>query len=248
MADEHRMGEFWDERAREDAMFFVDDRMRYGAADEERFWVGGREAVDLILGELGVELAGQETVVEIGCGVGRVTRELAARAERVVAIDVSERMLALAREHNPGLRNVTWLHGNGADLAGVGDGEADACFSHVVFQHIPDPAVTLGYVREMGRVLAPGRLVGVPALQPRAGAPTARTQAARVRGRPHRARAARHRRSALAGLCRRPRRAGSHGRRRRAPGGAHRERRHAVLPGPAARRRLGGQTAALSRR
>jgi SAM-dependent methyltransferase len=33
---------------------------------------------------------------------------------------------------------------------------ADACFSHVVFQHIPDPQVTLGYVREMGRVLRPG--------------------------------------------------------------------------------------------
>jgi SAM-dependent methyltransferase len=26
----------------------------------------------------------------------------------------------------------------------------------VVFQHIPDPEVTLGYVREMGRVLRPG--------------------------------------------------------------------------------------------
>jgi len=28
--------------------------------------------------------------------------------------------------------------------------------SHVVFQHIPDPAVTLAYVAEMGRVLRPG--------------------------------------------------------------------------------------------
>ena len=29
-------------------------------------------------------------------------------------------------------------------------------FSHVVFQHIPDPQVTYGYVAEMGRVLRPG--------------------------------------------------------------------------------------------
>ena len=34
---------FWDERAREDALHFVDDRMQYGAADEERFWAGGAE-------------------------------------------------------------------------------------------------------------------------------------------------------------------------------------------------------------
>src|SRR5204863_8958397 len=33
---------------------------------------------------------------------------------------------------------------------------ADACGSHVVFQHIPDAAITLGYVREIGRVLGPG--------------------------------------------------------------------------------------------
>jgi SAM-dependent methyltransferase len=26
----------------------------------------------------------------------------------------------------------------------------------VVFQHIPDPSITLGYVREIGRVLKPG--------------------------------------------------------------------------------------------
>jgi len=32
------MGRFWDERAREDAMFFVDDREPYGNADAERFW------------------------------------------------------------------------------------------------------------------------------------------------------------------------------------------------------------------
>ena len=33
-------------------------------------------------------------------------------------------------------------------------------FSHVVFQHLPDPAITLGYVREMGRVLRPGGWAG----------------------------------------------------------------------------------------
>ena len=31
-----------------------------------------------------------------------------------------------------------------------------ACVSLVVFQHIPDPAITLGYIREIGRVLRPG--------------------------------------------------------------------------------------------
>jgi SAM-dependent methyltransferase len=38
----------------------------------------------------------------------------------------------------------------------VADASVDGCFSHVVFQHIPDPEITLNYVREMGRVLRPG--------------------------------------------------------------------------------------------
>jgi SAM-dependent methyltransferase len=37
---------------------------------------------------------------------------------------------------------------------------ADVVISNVVFQHIPDPRVTLGYVREMGRVLRPGGWAG----------------------------------------------------------------------------------------
>jgi SAM-dependent methyltransferase len=40
-------------------------------------------------------------------------------------------------------------------LAGIDDTSADVVISHVVFQHIPDPQITLGYVREIGRVLRP---------------------------------------------------------------------------------------------
>ena len=49
-----------------------------------------------------------------------------------------------------------WLHGDGQGLGVLDDRSVDGCFSHVVFQHIPDPAITLNYVREMGRVLRPG--------------------------------------------------------------------------------------------
>jgi SAM-dependent methyltransferase len=88
--------------------------------------------------------------------MGRVTRALASRVARVIALDVSGEMLGRARAQNPGLANVSWTLGDGRSLASIEDGEASVCFSHVVFQHIPDPSVTLGYVREMGRVLQPG--------------------------------------------------------------------------------------------
>ena len=154
------MEHFWDARAREDAFFFVDDRLAYRAPDRERFWAEGVDDLDGILAALGVAVAPTDAVIEIGCGIGRLTRPLSERARTVHAIDVSGEMLRRARAGNPELDNVTWVRGNGHDLAPLPTAGSDVCFSHVVFQHIPDPAVTLGYVREMARVLRPGGWAG----------------------------------------------------------------------------------------
>lgn len=150
------MRRFWDERAREDAFYFVDNRLAYGRPDIDRFWASGRADLDQVLDAVGAEIAPSDEIVEIGCGVGRISRELAARGARVRATDVSREMLDLARRHNPELENVEWIEADGRSLEPIEDRSADVCFSHVVFQHIPDPGVTLGYVREMGRVLRPG--------------------------------------------------------------------------------------------
>ena len=150
------MRRFWDARARENALYFVDNTLDYRDPDEARFWQQGAEALTRTLDLLGVQLRPSDHVVEIGCGIGRMTRALADHAGRVTAVDVSPEMLERAARLNPHLGSVAWTAGDGTTLAGVADASADACMSHVVFQHIPDPAVTLGYVREMGRVLRPG--------------------------------------------------------------------------------------------
>jgi SAM-dependent methyltransferase len=151
-----QMRRFWDRRAAENPLYFVDNRLDYRHPDAEEFWAAGRRDLERLLELAKVSLTPGDRVVEIGCGVGRLTREIAARAASVRALDVSRRMLDHARRYNAHLDNVTWLLGDGTSLRPVGDASADACLSHVVFQHIPNPAVTLNYVREMGRVLVPG--------------------------------------------------------------------------------------------
>jgi len=54
------------------------------------------------------------------------------------------------------LAATTRTSSDGTSLAGIADESIDACVSTVVFQHLPDPAITLGYLREVGRVLRPG--------------------------------------------------------------------------------------------
>jgi SAM-dependent methyltransferase len=153
--DAGHMRRFWDARAREDAFFFVDNTGRYGAPDTKRFWSSGEQTLAAFSERLGVAVEHEDVVLDIGCGIGRLTRALAGRGREVLALDVSADMLAQAKELNSQLENVTWLQGDGVSLAPVDSASVDAIVSFVVFQHIPDPAITLGYVREMGRVLRP---------------------------------------------------------------------------------------------
>jgi SAM-dependent methyltransferase len=150
------MGAFWDGRARENAAYFVENRLDYANTDLEQFWATGPEIVDTILEKLGVALTPTDDVVELGCGLGRLTRVLAERSASVRALDVSGEMLRRAHEFNPQLPTEMWMQCDGLTLSGVADASADVFFCHVVFQHVPDPAITYGYISEIGRVLRSG--------------------------------------------------------------------------------------------
>lgn len=154
--DELGMRDYWDAKARENAMYFIHSTLDYTDTDEAEFWASGPDTLDKTLEPFGRTLLPTDQVVEIGCGIGRLTRALAQRAGRVVGIDVSKEMIERARGALADLTNVDLLVGSGSDLAGVADASMDVAYSFIVFQHIPDPAVTCHYIEEIGRVLRPG--------------------------------------------------------------------------------------------
>ncbi|MGH9492625.1 MAG: class I SAM-dependent methyltransferase [Terriglobales bacterium] len=106
-----------------------------------------------------IELGGDECVLDLGCGSGRLTAELAARLPRgrVIAVDASPSMIATAREllaPRFGER-VTFIEGDALELAL--DSVADLAFSTAVFHWIHDHARLF---RVIHRALKPGgRLV-----------------------------------------------------------------------------------------
>ncbi|HYM82300.1 MAG TPA: class I SAM-dependent methyltransferase [Candidatus Limnocylindria bacterium] len=149
------MRDFWDAKARENAMYYISSYRPYDRQDADEFWGWGEKLTERYLAESGIPFTGRERVLEIGCGIGRMTRALAARFAAVVATDVSEEMVRQAREHLSGRPNVEVRIGSGVDLAEFPDASFDFVFSYLVFQHIPDPEVTRRYLREAARVLAP---------------------------------------------------------------------------------------------
>lgn len=73
-------------------------------------------------------------VLEIGCGRGEFSRELATRASRVTAIDLSPRMIELAR-HGPANSAIDWLVADVMDWPGP-MAPVDAIVSIAAFHHL----------------------------------------------------------------------------------------------------------------
>jgi SAM-dependent methyltransferase len=150
-----RMRAYWDDAARRNAAWYVDTSLGFDEPDMERFFATGEEIARIAHRDAPVQASGRQRALEIGCGLGRVCRALAADFEQVDGIDISEEMLARARELVTDDR-VRFHHGDGESLAGIEDASVDLVVSFTVFQHIPEPAVIARYVAEAGRVLRPG--------------------------------------------------------------------------------------------
>jgi malonyl-CoA O-methyltransferase len=94
-------------------------------------------------------------VLDAGCGTGRHTAWLAQRAERVLAMDFSEGMLAQARQRLAGASNVEFHQQDlsAPPFSGLADGCVDRALCALVGEHIPDLA---GLFAELRRLLRPG--------------------------------------------------------------------------------------------
>src|SRR5919201_957737 len=153
------MSRRWDERARRDAFRFIEWNPRLWHGDVEAFFRVGEERtcqlVDPVLRDARLPSAGA-LAVEVGCGVGRFARALAARFGHVIGIDVSQEMIRRARELNPPSRfpNLTFTAGDGITLP-LRSATAAFVFSFEVFQHMPSRRVIDANLRGIGRVLAP---------------------------------------------------------------------------------------------
>jgi SAM-dependent methyltransferase len=112
-------------------------------ADHDAYWHYRQGFLDHILPEPG------RRTLEIGCGEGRVARDLSARGHRVVAIDTSRTLLRHAREDD---RDGAYLLGDSAALP-FPDRYFDVVVAYNSLQVVNDMAST---VHEAGRVLAHG--------------------------------------------------------------------------------------------
>jgi ubiquinone/menaquinone biosynthesis C-methylase UbiE len=95
-----------------------------------------------------------ETILDIGCGTGEFERLILTECpeQRMVGIDISDKMLRLARKKCGAYRTATFLRANASALP-FPDHTFDLVVSASAFHYFDQPMVSL---EEMRRVLIPG--------------------------------------------------------------------------------------------
>ena len=123
------------------------------APGHDSYWRFHRERFLALLPEPG------RLTLDVGCGEGRVTRDLRDLGHQVIGIDSSETMIAAAREADPGAEYLV------ADAAALPfpDGHADLVIAFMSLMDVDDMA---GAVAELARVLEPGGRLAIAVVHP----------------------------------------------------------------------------------
>lgn len=120
------------------------------------FWASGEAIWRELKGAIGYRPSHSDVAVEIGCGVGRITRAIAQDAGEVHAFDISEEMVEIARNRGP--QNAVFHINDGASLD-LPAASADIVVAYCVFQHLPNSDMLGRYLREMKRVAKPNAIL-----------------------------------------------------------------------------------------
>jgi ubiquinone/menaquinone biosynthesis C-methylase UbiE len=132
-----------------DALFVVG----YLNDEEEEIRRNGKLTADFLRSVLQIEP--DDRVLEIGCGVARIGRELAPYCGEWHGSDISGNMIKFARERTKDIPNVFLHELPLPNLSIFNDGSFDCVYATIVFMHL-DKVEMFNYMRETYRVLAPG--------------------------------------------------------------------------------------------
>jgi SAM-dependent methyltransferase len=134
-------------RSRRDAFHMMD-----GSTGEGDLRRRGEFMAELLAGAL--EITPRSRVLEVGCGVARVGREMAPRCAAWTGADISRSLLRHARRRTAHLANVDLRHLAGEGLAGLPDAAWDRLYCHKVLLHVDEPGIA-ALLRGFRRVLQP---------------------------------------------------------------------------------------------
>jgi SAM-dependent methyltransferase len=147
--------QFWNHQAAtpESALLAVD-----GSASEEVVQITGQYTARQVATSL--ELGPEDRILELGCGVGRIGRELAPHCQHWTGVDISENMISHARDRLGHLGNTAFHQLSRTRLDALGDDSLTKAYSVAVLCHMDKEDLFI-YLNELYRTVRPGGLIYV---------------------------------------------------------------------------------------
>jgi SAM-dependent methyltransferase len=133
-------------------------RSSTGTSSLEWLFHGGSLAAESVTGILdknGVDIRACRTILDFGCGCGRVLRQWAGLDARIHGCDYNRRCVEWCR------RNLPFASVDVNELTPplrYDDGQFDLVYALSVFTHLPEPLL-FAWMREMKRIVTPGRFL-----------------------------------------------------------------------------------------
>ena len=153
--DAERMRDDWNDLARRGFMQYTSG-VRSG--EEQDYVASARRDADTIRRYLGQVDTSGWTALDLGCGAGRIIRELAPSIGTVHGVDVSDEMIRKSTERLEGLPNVELHRIEGTRLVPFRDATFDLMWSYSVLYHLPRKDF-FRYLAELSRVMKPDGLM-----------------------------------------------------------------------------------------
>jgi SAM-dependent methyltransferase len=144
---------FWNEKASTPTGAFV---AVDGSTNEETARLTGAYSAHQVSAAL--DLQRTDRVLELGCGVGRIGREIAPHVAHWEGTDISSNMIEVARERLKDHTNAGFTELQRSSLQPLADASFDKAYCVAVFIHMDKEDFYL-YLEDLARVLKPGGLL-----------------------------------------------------------------------------------------
>ena len=139
--------QLWERLAKTNSKYYIASYKGKGITEEEFVESGREDYKNLILNDELIEKNG--IILEVGCGIGRMTQFMRYDFNKVIGIDISGKMIQQAKER---LRGAEFIETDGETIP-LPSNSIDFTFSYIVFQHFKTKEMLESNFKEVYRVL-----------------------------------------------------------------------------------------------
>jgi ubiquinone/menaquinone biosynthesis C-methylase UbiE len=148
----NKQKDLWENLAQKNSRYYINSDKGRGIT-EEQFRKSGESAYEKLITQDKL-LKSRGSILDFGCGTGRLTEFMAKDFNKVVGVDISATMICQAKARLKDLKNVELFEIDGASIPLPGSW-VDFVFAYLVFQHIKERNMVENAFKEIYRVLTP---------------------------------------------------------------------------------------------